>query len=66
MIVIVIRGGPEGLGPVRHLDADVVPDRMTVPFYGHHQHFERTDEMAEAEGRQVPVFRWTYSTKIAE
>ncbi|MEH6374746.1 DUF5988 family protein [Streptomyces sp. KLMMK] len=44
----------------------VDPTRLVVAFYGQHQHFEDTGEMELVEGRLVPVFRFSYSTKIAE
>ncbi|WP_326725556.1 DUF5988 family protein [Streptomyces sp. NBC_00243] len=66
MITIVVQGGPRDLGPVHRIEAESPPDRLVLPFYGQHQHFERIDRTERVEGRDVPVFQWTYSTAIAE
>ncbi|MET9415655.1 DUF5988 family protein [Streptomyces klenkii] len=67
--VVVLRGGPRGLPrhyrlPLGHSGAESA--RLVVAYYGQHQHFERTGEMESTEGGRVPVFRWSYSTAIAE
>ncbi|MGW6456625.1 DUF5988 family protein [Streptomyces sp. NPDC055078] len=66
MIQVVVRGGPEGLSRIHQIDEQEPPDRLTVAYYGQHQHFVRTEFMQQVEGRDVPVFQWTYSTAIAE
>ncbi|MEW2581260.1 DUF5988 family protein [Streptomyces syringium] len=65
---VVLAGGPSEMARVRQLPAGGGGNstRIAVPFYGQHQHFEHTGETEVVEGRQVPVFRWTYSTAIAE
>lgn len=59
---VMLRNAPDGMDPVQMVRAADVPDRLTLPFYGRNQHFERTDE-TELE---MPVFRFTHSTAIAE
>ncbi|MGW1030119.1 DUF5988 family protein [Streptomyces sp. NPDC002577] len=66
MITIVVKGGPEGIEPVRQLETESVPTEVRVAYYGRHQHFELTGDTELVEGRPVPVFRFTYSTAIAE
>ncbi|MFD3925648.1 DUF5988 family protein [Streptomyces sp. NPDC058614] len=66
MITIVVEGGPEGIDPVRRLDGAEMPGNVTVAYYGRHQHFEHTGRTQIVEGRRLPVFRFTYSTAIAE
>ncbi|MGX9883888.1 DUF5988 family protein [Streptomyces sp. NPDC002276] len=66
MITIVVDGGPEGMARVRRIDVRGIPDRWVVAYYGRHQHFERTGTTELVEDRPVPVFRFTYSTAIAE
>lgn len=51
---------------MHRIEAESPPDRLVLPFYGQHQHFERIDRTERVEGRDVPVFQWTYSTAIAE
>ncbi|WP_243727614.1 DUF5988 family protein [Actinocrispum wychmicini] len=63
---IVLEGGPRGLAGVCRVSAVAMPARVTVDHYGRHEHFERTDGVETVDGQQVPVFRWSYSTAIAE
>ncbi|MEE1796285.1 DUF5988 family protein [Streptomyces sp. BE308] len=66
--LVVLCGGPPELPRVQRLPEGIVADtsRLIVAFYGRHQRFVRTSETALVEGRTVPVFRFHYSTKIAE
>ncbi|MGY9067425.1 DUF5988 family protein [Streptomyces sp. CAS3] len=57
--------GPEGLMRLTHGTA-TLSDRVTVAYYGRHQHFARTQETRTVSGLEVPLYRWTYSTAIAE
>lgn len=57
--------GPEGLMRLTH-GTTPLSDRVTVAFYGRHQHFTRTQETRTVAGLDVPLYRWTYSTAIAE
>ena len=66
MIKILLRGGPDGLGPVFELEAQTLPERIAVPYCGCHQHFEHVDDVDHIGDRSLPVFRWTYPTAIAE
>ncbi|MBA2951798.1 DUF5988 family protein [Streptomyces himalayensis] len=66
MINIAVEGGPEGIGRVCEIDAPVVPERWTVAYYGRHHHFERTGAVVRVAGVDVPLFRFSYSTAIAE
>ncbi|WP_124267653.1 DUF5988 family protein [Streptomyces sp. ADI96-02] len=66
--LVVLSGGPPELPRVQRLPVGCVADasRLIVAFYGRHQRFVRTGETEQVEGRTVPVFRFDYSTKIAE
>ncbi|QHC23458.1 DUF5988 family protein [Streptomyces sp. GS7] len=66
VLTVVVEGGPLGLGRVQQLDIEMPVDRVVVAYYGRHEHFELTGEKARVEGHDVPVFRWSYSTAIAE
>ncbi|WP_225859532.1 DUF5988 family protein [Streptomyces albicerus] len=52
------------------IDVGQLDDRITVPFYGGFEHFERlTDEVDAAEGageEAVLRYQWLYRTEIAE
>lgn len=66
VITIAVEGGPEGIDRVCQIDAQAVPERWTVAYYGQHHHFERTGAVARVAGADVPLFRFSYSTAIAE
>lgn len=57
--------GPEGLMRLTHATT-TQPDRVTVAYGGRHQHFPRTQETRIVSGLEVPLYRWAYSTAIAE
>ncbi len=63
---IALAGGPRSMRRVYRVAVADFADRVTVDFYGRHEHFESTGEFEVVDGRQVPVFRWSYSTAIAE
>lgn len=57
--------GPQGL--MRLTEGTTRTARkIVVPHYGCHQHFERAHTTQSASGIEVPVYRWTYCTFIAE
>ncbi|GGV51872.1 DUF5988 family protein [Streptomyces spectabilis] len=65
--LVVLMGGPPELPRLYRLaDGHVDVSRVVVAFYGRHQRFEPTGETELIEGRRVPVFRFAYSTAIAE
>ncbi|MFE3740550.1 DUF5988 family protein [Streptomyces sp. NPDC059134] len=65
-VEVVLAGGPEG-GPGRTtVPAGALADRVAVCHLNGREHFKSTDESAEIDGRPAPVYRWIYSTKIAE
>jgi hypothetical protein len=59
---VVLEGGPATFPAAeRTRRGHVDEDRIKVPFYGGHEHFERVD------GRQRPVvYRWVTRTRLAE
>ncbi|MFE2879367.1 DUF5988 family protein [Streptomyces roseus] len=63
---VLLDGAPDGLNPVHLVRGPGIPDRLVVPYYGQHQHFELGRETALWEGEEVPVFSFTYATAIAE
>ncbi|MEV0501580.1 DUF5988 family protein [Streptomyces spectabilis] len=65
-VLVVLRGGPGGVARTWRVAGAEVPQKVTVPYYGRHEHFERTSEVEVVDGREVPVFAWSYRTKIAE
>ncbi|MGW2369475.1 DUF5988 family protein [Streptomyces sp. NPDC001667] len=65
-LTILLRGGPSGVAPLWQAAGGELPEKVAVAFYGRHEHFVRTAETEAVDGRQLPVFQWSYSTKIAE
>ncbi|MEU0876313.1 DUF5988 family protein [Nocardia brasiliensis] len=66
MAIIVLKGCPNGMDRVQEIDGAEIPDRLTLDHCGRHVHFEREIECAVLDGNSVPVFRWIYTTAIAE
>jgi hypothetical protein len=66
--LVVLSGGPPELPRVQRLPEGTFADatRLILAHYGRHQRFVRTADTELVEGRTVPVFRFDYSTKIAE
>jgi uncharacterized protein DUF5988 len=64
---VVLTGGPVDLPDThrrrRAVDADY---EIKVPHLGGYEHFERTEETAEATGSTLRIYRWTMRTLIAE
>ncbi|WP_049717510.1 DUF5988 family protein [Streptomyces caatingaensis] len=65
---VVLLGGPPELPRVYRIPdgADLTSPCLVVAFYGRHQHFTDTGVREQVRGRMVPVFRFAYSTAIAE
>ncbi|MEW2581520.1 DUF5988 family protein [Streptomyces syringium] len=66
--LVVLVGGPPEVARVYRLPDRAAAgfERVVVAYYGRHQHFEDTGETELVEGQLVPVFRFSYSTAIAE
>jgi hypothetical protein len=66
-VTVALADGPSGLGPRAEVVADAPdPERVTVDYAGRHVHFERTGSLALVEGHELPLYRWSYDTAIAE
>ncbi|MET8825077.1 DUF5988 family protein [Streptomyces sp. NPDC004610] len=65
---VLLSGGPPELPQVYRLPPDVPEssEKIAVAYYGCNEHFERTVESTFTEKGTLCVFRWSYSTKIAE
>ncbi|GAA0424911.1 DUF5988 family protein [Streptomyces luteireticuli] len=65
--LVVLEGGPPGMPSPYRVPGGAGGDgaRLTVAYYGQHQHFERSGTR-HVGGLALPVFRWSYSTAIAE
>ncbi|MFH8786956.1 DUF5988 family protein [Streptomyces roseoverticillatus] len=66
MRAIVLRGGPAGLLRVHHIAGTEIPEKVTVAYYGLHVHFVPAGDVEVVDGEELPVFRFSYSTVIAE
>ncbi|WP_157528052.1 DUF5988 family protein [Nocardia sp. NRRL S-836] len=63
---VVLTGGPRVLdGEVVEL-ADGLDAKVRVWHGAGHEHFTRSAESRLVEGEHLPVFTWSYRTKIAE
>ncbi|MFI9383439.1 DUF5988 family protein [Kutzneria sp. NPDC052558] len=63
---VLLEGGPVDLPAVATVTVShPLPDRITVDHFARHEHFEFTGGHDDAGGGH-PVFRWLYSTAIAE
>ncbi|WTK18415.1 DUF5988 family protein (plasmid) [Streptomyces sp. NBC_01525] len=63
---VMLCGGPDGSPPTWEVESPGAQTRVKVPRGNGYEHFEFTDECAEYEGEQLPVYRWCYRTYIAE
>ncbi|MFE3021823.1 DUF5988 family protein [Streptomyces sp. NPDC059256] len=65
---VLLAGGPPGLPPLYGLPPEVSKhsEKIAVAYYGRNEHFERTAKSTFTEKGTLCVFRWSYSTKIAE
>jgi hypothetical protein len=64
---LYLRGGPSAFPEsLRHHSADVVVEKITVPFLNGREHFVVTDELIGCGDGQALVYEWNYHTAIAE
>ncbi|MGW2184448.1 DUF5988 family protein [Streptomyces sp. NPDC001719] len=66
MITVVLTEGPPEISGQRQVVPGTGPEKVAVAYYGRHEHFEATGLTREVEGQVLPVYRWAYSTAIAE
>ncbi|MET9418699.1 DUF5988 family protein [Streptomyces klenkii] len=66
MKAVLLTGGPAGLHRVHHVAGSELPEKVTVAYYGLHVHFVPTGDVEVVAGNELPVFRFSYSTAIAE
>lgn len=66
--LVALEGGPEGLPSMYRVQDAVVADRerLVIAHCGRNEHFVRTDGTRRLADGEVPLFRWTYGTVIAE
>jgi hypothetical protein len=60
-----LQGGPSSMPTIAHV-ADDVSTHVKIPRLDGYEHYEFLGQYREREQRSVPVFEWTYTTKIAE
>ncbi|MFF2732413.1 DUF5988 family protein [Streptomyces sp. NPDC058008] len=65
-VEVLLTGGPDGTPERWAVSADALADRVAVRHLNGREHFEATDDCIETDGHSTPVYRWIYSTKIAE
>ncbi|WP_159400730.1 DUF5988 family protein [Streptomyces sp. XY431] len=66
--IVALEGGPEGAPcACRVEDLSLVDtERAVISYCGCNEHYASTGEMQEVEGQDVPLYRWSYRTRIAE
>ncbi|WP_369172836.1 DUF5988 family protein [Streptomyces sp. R28] len=66
--LVALEGGPEGLPSVCRVEDAVLADRerVVIAYCGRNEHFARTGETRRLADGEVPLFRWSYGTVIAE
>ncbi|MFD3880773.1 DUF5988 family protein [Streptomyces microflavus] len=65
-VEVVLSGGPDGVPDRVSVPTAELADRLTVTYLNGREHFEETAECVFIEGRSLSIYRWIYSTKIAE
>ncbi|WP_143658098.1 DUF5988 family protein [Embleya scabrispora] len=43
-----------------------IPDKVSIEFRNGREHYEYTGGVLDLDGASLPLFRWSYSTRIAE
>ncbi|MHC3471306.1 DUF5988 family protein [Streptomyces sp. 7R007] len=65
-IRVALEGGPSDIPSQMTLEHSVLDDgKVKVRYLGGYEHFELVDERSPAAD-DMPVFRWTMRTKVAE
>ncbi|MFE5549748.1 DUF5988 family protein [Streptomyces sp. NPDC056534] len=64
--LVALEGGPESLHKWALVPAADTLDRVTLTHLNSREHFEFTGDYTQNDGQQAPVFRWIYTTRIAE
>lgn len=62
---VLLDGGPAGVPPVWRTDG-ALHTRVKVPSGAGQEHYEFSGDYREFDGRNLPVFRWAYRTRVAE
>ncbi|MCM1965105.1 DUF5988 family protein [Streptomyces sp. G1] len=65
-LLIALEGGPSEIPRTRTVHAVARPEKVSVAYYGRHEHYEFTGCHVPVGSESAPLYRWTYSTKIAE
>ncbi|WP_232247188.1 DUF5988 family protein [Kitasatospora azatica] len=62
----LLRGGPDYLPQIWEVPSDGPPERVKIPHGNRYEHFEFSQEYADIGCGPMPVYRWSYSTAVAE
>ncbi|WP_439678334.1 DUF5988 family protein [Embleya sp. MST-111070] len=65
-IRVALTGGIPELPGVLVVTGPGLPEKVSVAFRNGREHYEYTGGVVELEGASLPLFRWSYSTRIAE
>lgn len=66
-IRVLLVGGPTGLSEADRIrEVDTLANSVKIFRGNRYDHFTYSGESRNLNGAQVPVFQWSYQTKIAE
>ncbi|MFC5805810.1 DUF5988 family protein [Streptomyces formicae] len=65
-LLIALEGGPPEVPDTVRVQTAARPEKVAVAYYGRHEHYEFTGCHVPVQDGTAPLYRWTYSTKIAE
>ncbi|MYW01787.1 DUF5988 family protein [Streptomyces sp. SID3343] len=63
---VALTGGFPEVPAVLVVTGPGIPEKVSVAFRNGREHYEYTGDMLDLEGAILPLFRWSYSTRIAE
>ncbi|WP_433663263.1 DUF5988 family protein [Nocardia sp. CA-128927] len=65
-IEVRLVGGPSGVPDCWEIDALHTYQQVKVPRLGGYEHFDPTGTHIAHDGCDLPVYQWSYRTRIAE
>ncbi|MFE5524909.1 DUF5988 family protein [Embleya sp. NPDC056538] len=63
---VALTGGILEMPAVLVVTGPGIPEKVSVEFRNGREHYEYTGGVVELDGVDLPLFRWSYSTRIAE
>ncbi|MFE3203784.1 DUF5988 family protein [Embleya sp. NPDC055664] len=63
---VALTGGIPEMPAVLVVNGPGIPEKVSVAFRNGREHYEYTGGAVELDGAHLPLYRWSYSTRIAE